>query len=269
MPAEIFPPGKTLIGVVHLLPLPGSPGWQGDLDRIVARAKKEARDLEEGGVYGMIVENFGDVPYLKGRVEPHTIAAVTLAVEAVKATVSVPVGINVLRNDVRSALAIAAVTGAQFVRANIHYGVMVADEGVIEGDAHETLRYRRMLGVDIKIMADLHVKHAAPLGPADIAVSARDTVDRGLADVIIVSGPATGMETSIIDVSRVKEAIPETPVFVGSGVNENNVDSLMRVADGAIVGTSFKKDGLVQNPVDPERVKGLAHHFRGIISQHQ
>ena len=264
MLADLFPNSKVFIGMVHLLPLPGSPSWQGDLETVIARAGQEALALAKGGVDGIIVENFGDVPYAKARVEAHTVAAMTLATVEVKKTVGVPLGVNVLRNDVRTALAIASVTGAQFVRANVHYGVMAADEGLIEGEAHDTLRYRRALGSDIKIMADVLVKHAIPLGPLDIALSARDTALRGLADAVIVSGPATGAPTSVEELAQVKQALPHTPVLIGSGLNESNAAALLSVADGAIVGTSLKKDGLVYNPVDLERVKGLARHFRGL-----
>ena len=260
--SNLFGRKRVFIGVVHLLSLPGSPGWQGDLDSVLAHARKDAIALEEGGADGIIVENFGDAPYTKQRVESHTVAAMTLAVQTVKDTVALPIGVNVLRNDVRAALAIAAVTDARFVRANVHYGVMASDEGVIEGEAYETVRYRHYLGVDVKIMADVLVKHATPMGSVDIALSAQAAVYRGLADAVIVTGPATGTAAAIDDVARVKAALPNTPVLVGSGVNESNVLSLLSAADGTIVGTSLKKDGWVYNPVEPERVKELAHRIR-------
>jgi len=141
----LFGGSKALIGVVHLLPLPGSPRWQGDMKAVLVRAQAEALALAQGGADGIIVENFGDAPFTTGPVGPHTVAAMTLAVRAVREVVSLPVGINMLRNDPYSALAVAVVTGARFIRANVHYGVMVADEGLIQGKAHETLRYRRAL----------------------------------------------------------------------------------------------------------------------------
>ncbi len=124
---------KAFIGVVHLLPLPGSPLWGGDMATVTARAEEEAGTLEQGGVNGIMVENFGDVPYRAGRLDPETIAGMTVAVERVKKVVSVPVGINMLRNDALSALGIAAVTGAKFIRVNVHYGVMAAEEGLHRG----------------------------------------------------------------------------------------------------------------------------------------
>ena len=253
---------KLFLGVVHLLPMPGSPRWQGDFDALLARAREEARTLEEGGVDGLIVENFNDAPYAKGRVEAHTVAAMTLAISNVVKAVQVPVGINVLRNDIKSALAMAMVTGAGFVRANTHYGVMVSDEGIIEGEAYETTRYRKHQCPHVKILADVLVKHATPLGDQDIALVAEDTVNRGLADAVIVSGPLTGLAADVAEVKCVKAVVPETPVLVGSGVNTGNAHTFLQAADGAIVGTSLKVDGKVGNAVELERVRELAGVFR-------
>ena len=167
MAITLFGAKKAFIGVVHLLPLPGSPRWRGDMDSVLRRAEEEAIILDQGGAHGIIVENFGDAPFRIGRVEPETAAAMTLALQRVRQATKLPVGVNVLRNDAQSALAIAAVTGAEFIRVNVHYGVMAADEGLVQGEAFETLRRRRALNVELKILADVLVKHAVPLGPAD------------------------------------------------------------------------------------------------------
>ncbi len=262
MLTDLFGSARVLIGVVHLLPLPGSPRWEGGMDVVLSRARSDAEALARGGCHGVIVENFGDAPLAKGRVGPHTVSAMTVAASAVREVLDVPLGINVLRNDAAAALAIAHVTGARFVRVNVHTGAVVADEGVIEGRAHETLRYRRELGADIRIFADVLVKHAAPIGDQDLGRAARTAVERGLADAVIVSGPMTGELTSPGDVAAAKEMVPDVPVLVGSGVTEDNVEELMRVADGAIVGTSLKRDGVVTNRVDQERVARIARLLR-------
>ena len=160
------------------------------MGRVLERALRDALALAEGGVDGIMVENFGDAPFSTGRVEPHTVAAMTLAVAHVRETVGLPLGVNMLCNDPYSALAVAVAAGARFVRANVHYGVMATDEGLVEGRAHETLRYRQVLGAEesVAILADILVKHAVPLGPVDIAHVARETVFRGLADALIVTG---------------------------------------------------------------------------------
>ena len=234
---------------------------------VLERARREAGILASEGAAGIIVENFGDVPFHPGPVGPETVAAMTLAVEAVLDTVDVSVGINVLRNDPRSAIAIAAAAGAHFVRANVHYGAMVADEGVVQGTAHDTLRYRRLLGVQerVRMFADVLVKHAAPLGTGDAAHVARETVLRGLADALIVTGPATGASASVEELKTVREAAPPgVPVLAGSGVDEDNAAVLLEHADGAIVGTSLKIDGIVSNPVDSQRVRRLARRLRSL-----
>ena len=266
MMETIFGAGKAFIGVVHLLPLPGSPRWQGDMGPVLERARNEALTLAEGGADGIIVENFGDAPFATGHVEAQTVVAMTLAVNAVMETVSLPVGINVLRNDPSSALAIAVGTGARFIRANVHYGVMVADEGLIQGMAHETLRYRRLLGAhdQVSIFADVLVKHAVPLGDRDVAQVAKETVYRGLADALIVTGPATGTPAALEDVAAVRAAVPGVPLLVGSGVDESNAEAFLAVADGAIVGTSLKVDGIIHNRVDPARVKRIAGRIKAL-----
>ena len=265
---DLFGTAKAFIGVVHLPPLPGSPRWQGDMGQVLDWARRDAKILAAGGVHGLIVENYGDAPFEPGRVEAHTVAAMTLATQAVKQDVDLPVGINMLRNDPMSAIAVAVTTGAQFVRINIHYGVMAADEGIMEGKAHETLRYRRAMGGEdqVKIFADVLVKHAVPLGTADLSYLARETVERGLADVLIVSGSATGEEALPRDLDLIKSSVPQVPVLVGSGIDESNIGTFLSVGDGAIVGTSLKVDGKIDNPVDPDRVARLAAKFSESIA---
>ena len=181
-----------------------------------------------------------------------------MAVARVKQGADLPVGVNMLRNDAKSALAVAATTGADFIRVNVHYGVMAAEEGLVQGDAYETLRHRRSLGVEVKILADVLVKHAVPVGPQDLGQMAQETTYRGLADGLIVSGPVTGQPAEESDVAVVREAVPDGFLLVGSGVNESNAARLLASADGAIVGTSLKRDEIVSNLIDPERVKRLA-----------
>lgn len=265
MARELFGPGKTLIGVVHLLPLPGSPRWNGNLKSVLNRASVEAGVLQDGGAHGIIIENFGDTPFRTGRVEPETVAAMTLAVHQLRSAVSIPVGINMLRNDAISALAVAVATGAEFIRINVHYGVMATDEGMVEGEAYATTRRRRYLNADVRILADVLVKHAAPIAAqSDIGLIAQETARRALADGLIVSGPATGQPTNSFDVSVVRRAVPDGFILVGSGINESNVWRILEHADGAIVGTSLKREGLVANPVDPNRVRRLADIFASL-----
>ncbi len=253
---------KILIGVVHLKPLPGSPRWGGSLKAIIDFAVADARAYERGGAHAVFIENFGDVPFTKTNVGPETIAAMTAAGCAVRAAVKVPIGFNVLRNDARAALALCAACDGDFIRVNVHTGAMLTDQGLIEGDAYHTLRYRDRIRPDARIFADVHVKHAVPLGDWTLEDSAHDTVERGLADALIVSGVGTGQAADIEDVERVRRACPKTKLLLGSGVNVANVKNYLRFADGVIVGSSLKRDGKLANPVDAKRVAVLAKAMR-------
>jgi uncharacterized protein len=248
-----------LIGVVHLLPLPGSPQDAG-IAGALARAEADARAWIEGGADALIVENFGDVPFARGAVEPVTVAAMTRAVERVRGLAGeLPVGVNVLRNDAESALSIAHVCGACFVRVNVHVGAAVTDQGVIQSRAAHTLRLRRRLGAQVEIWADVAVKHAAPLGESDPRREARDAVERGLADALIVTGPATGERPDMARIDAVRGAVPDARLLAGSGVTPELAATLRDRVDGAIVGTWAKRDGRV----DVDRVARLKSAFGG------
>ncbi len=254
---------KLLIGVVHLKALPGSPRWQGDIEAVLEAAVADARAYERGGAQALFIENFGDMPFTKGRVGPETIAAMAAVGRAVGAAVKLPFGFNVLRNDALAGLALCAACGGSFIRVNVHTGAMLTDQGLIEGQAFETLRYRRQICPAAMIFADVHVKHAVPLGNWSIADSARDAVERGLADALIISGTGTGIATERQDVERVRACCPAAKVLLGSGVTRENVPDYLPLADGFIVGTSLKRDGKVFNAVDPKRVAALARRIAG------
>ena len=249
---------RPLVGMVHLPPLPGSPRDTGaKMDAILAQAVADAKALESGGANAIMIENFFDTPFVKDSLPPHTIAALTLAVQEVRRAVALPIGVNALRNDARSALAIAHVCGAQFVRINVYVGAAVTDQGIIEGAARGAVLYRRELGADVALWADVFVKHAAQLGTSSLEDAAKDAVLRGLADALIVSGTATGSATDPEDARRVKAVVPQTPLLIGSGFDTATATALLAHADGAIVGTSLKRNGIVSELVDPECVRAL------------
>jgi len=254
---------KLLIGVVHLRPLPGSPRWEGDLEAVIEFAVRDACAYERGGAQALLVENFGDLPFTKGSVAPETLAAMAAAGRAIRAAVKLPLGFNVLRNDARAALALCAACRGAFIRVNVHTGAMLTDQGVIEGNAYETLRYRQRVCPAACIFADVQVKHAVPLGNWTIEDSARDTAERGLVDALIVSGQGTGRPADRADVERVRRTCPAMKILLGSGVTHANVRDFLPLADGFIVGTSLKIGGQVANPVDPKRVAALARAMKG------
>jgi membrane complex biogenesis BtpA family protein len=259
---QIFPTPNPIIGVVHLLPLPSSPRWGGNLKTVIDRAEQEATALAAGGVDGIIVENFFDAPFAKNQVDPAVVSAMTLIVQRLMNLVMLPVGINVLRNDAKSATAIAACVNAQFIRVNVLTGVMATDQGLIEGEAHHLLRYRRELGSETAIFADVLVKHARPLGTPNLTTAVQETIERGLADGVILSGWATGSPPSLEDVELAAAAAGDTPVFIGSGANCDNIAQLLQAADGAIVASSLKRHGLIEEPIDPIRVQAFVEAAR-------
>jgi len=263
---NLFGTQTPIVGMVHLLPLPGSPRWGGNLSAVLERAAADALALMEGGVDGILVENFGDVPFYPGPVPPETIAALTraiLQVEAVTGQAGRPLGLNVLRNDARAGIGIAAATGITFLRINVHTGSMFTDQGLLEGRAHETLRERARLAPHLLLFADVHVKHAIPPARASLEAAARDAAERGLADVLVVTGSATGQTPDPERIRRVRFAVPDIPVWVGSGVTAEFGEAwLGTLADGAIVGTTLHRDGIPGRGIDPARVRALVERVR-------
>lgn len=264
---EIFHTPNPVIGVVHLLPLPTSPRWQGSLQSVVDRAEQEATALASGGVHGIIVENFFDAPFTKGQVDPAVVSAMSLIVHRLKHLITLPIGVNVLRNDARSAIAIATCVEASFIRVNVLTGVMATDQGLIEGCAHELLRYRRELGSHVNILADVLVKHARPLGSPNLTTAVQETLERGLADGIILSGWATGSPPSLEDLELARAAAKDRPVFIGSGATWENVGKLMRAADGVIVASSLKRRGDIAQSIDPNRVSQFVEAMQESLAQ--
>jgi membrane complex biogenesis BtpA family protein len=255
--SELFPVSRPLIGMVHLAPLPGSPGWGGSMDAVLERAVADAAALEAAGLDGMVVENYCDVPFYPESVPAETLAAMSVCVREVVRATRLPVGVNLLRNDGPGAVAIAAATGARFVRINVHTGVMATDQGLLTGRAFETTRLRRHLGVEVAIFADVWVKHAAPFPGAELEQSAEDAFHRGLADALIVTGSGTGKPTDLARVELVKRAVSAAPVLIGSGITPDTVSEALAVADGAIVGSAINVEGVAGNGVDPERARAL------------
>lgn len=256
-------PPRGIIGMIHLLPLPGAPRWGGNMEAVVRRARADARALADGPVDAILVENFGDSPFHPGPVPPETVAALAVAVSAVRDTTSLPVGVNVLRNDAAAALAIAAATGCSFIRVNVHTGGMFTDQGWIQGDAAATLRSRERIAPATAILADILVKHAAPPPGLDLPRAARDTWERGLADALVISGAGTAEPTDLEDARAVRNLLPEATTLVGSGVTEATIRDALAAADGVIMGSALQCDGGPGNAVDAQRVRRVVQQGRG------
>jgi membrane complex biogenesis BtpA family protein len=260
--SEIFGKTKPVIGMLHLPALPGSPEHSLSPAKIREWVFRDAEALAAGGVHGFIVENFGDAPFYPRRVPPHTIAFMTAIATAIRSQFALPLGINVLRNDGVGAIAIAAAVEAAFVRVNVYTGARLTDQGIIEGEAHRLLRYRSSLKSNVRVFADVAVKHSAPIADRPLADEIEDTILRGRADAIVISGRATGKETPLDDLKAAKMAAGSTPVLAGSGTTITNAADVLAVADGIIAGTALKRDGVSTNPVDPSRVCDFMDRLR-------
>lgn len=255
---------KPIIACIHLLPLPGSPLYSGSIQKIIDFALTETEIFKKYNIHGLIVENFRDVPFFPNYLPPETIAAFSIITHEIKKSFQGPVGVNALRNDALGALAVAHSAEAQFIRVNIHTGAAITDQGLVQGEAHNTLRKRAMLCPEILIFADVAVKHATPIGTPNLVRETKDTVERGLADAVIVSGDATGATVNTKDLIRVKENTSK-PVIIGSGTTTENLKNLYPTADGFIVGSYFKKDGLANNAVEDNRVAQFMDRYNSIV----
>jgi membrane complex biogenesis BtpA family protein len=254
---EMFGKRLPIIGVVHLQPLPGAPRYEGMPVKEIAReALEEATTMIENGIDGLIVENFRDMMFKK-LVGAETVAAMTFIASEVTSRFSVPVGLCVLQSDPISALAIAKAVDGKFIRVPYYTETYVVDTGMMESVAADALRFRKMIyAKDVKIFADVHIKHGYPLSRRPIEESAEDAYERGLADAIIITGRKTGGKTRPEDVRVVREYLPEVPLIVGSGVTPENLEEYFpSLGDAVIVGTSLKRDGKTEAPIDPERVR--------------
>ena len=253
------------IGMVHLLPLPGSPRGGFTLGETLNRALGDTAALLEGGANGIIIENFGDSPFSAGQATPYTVAAMThIALEVRKLSANRMVGINILRNDALSALSVATAANADFIRVNVHISATLTDQGILTGRARQTLMEINRLNSAVKIAADVDVKHGAQVAPRPIVELATETALRGCADYLIVTGTGTGSETSLSDLKEVKAALPSTEVWVGSGVNASNLSSLASHCDGVIVGTELHENADISEPISAARTAKLVELWRSL-----
>lgn len=261
---SLFAHPKPVIGVIHVGALPGTPRGNLGVADLVQQAKDEARVYRKCGVDGVIIENMHDVPYLKGAVGPEIVAAMAIIAGEVKVECRLPVGVQILAGANIEAMAVAHVAGLDFIRAEGYAYAHVADEGIIEASAAKLLRYRKMIGAErVQVWADVKKKHSAHAITADVSLGeTAETVEFMGADCVIVTGSVTGQAPQLKDVQEAKTHC-HLPVFLGSGISETNIDQFHKEADGFIIGTAFKVDGLWANTVDPNRVTQFVHRLRG------
>ena len=255
---SLFSYAKTVVGVIHVGALPGTPRGSLSVAELARQAKEEARVYTECGVDGVIIENMHDVPYLKGEVGPEIVAAMAIVGSEVKNECRLPVGVQILAGANIEAMAIAHAAGLDFIRAEGYAYAHVADEGLIQSSAAALLRYRKMIGATrVQVWTDIKKKHAAHAITADVSLGeTAETVEFMGADCVIVTGSATGKAPAIADVQEAKTHCG-LPVFLGSGITETNIADFYDQADGFIIGSAFKVDGVWSNTIDPERIGRL------------
>jgi len=255
--ADLFQVEKPIIGMVHLWPLPGAPGYTGyGIKTITENARRDAAALLDGGVDGLIVENMWDLPYYVGMdVQLEAVTAQAVVASQIAEMVDVPVGVNVIHNGWQAELAIAVAAGLDFIRVCILTGARLWDTGDLDaGCAANLLRRRKELGAEhLKLFADVDKKHSVPFPGLDLETHIEWT-EFYRADALIISGRMTGDAPPLAKVRRAKE-LATRPILMGSGTTAENIGDFLEFADGAIVGSSLKVEGLAENPVDLARVR--------------
>lgn len=257
---NLFHSSKIVVGMIHLLPLPGSPKFSSNLELIYEQALWEAKVLEQAGVDGLIVENFGDEPYCATEPQPEGLALMAAVTREVIRHVHIPVGVNVQFNAWQAEMAIAYACRADFIRVEVFVDTVVSTQGIIYPCAAKLARYRRQLGASVQIWADVQTKYTTNLLPQSLTQSALSAQAAG-ADALIVTGAATGQATPLEAIEEVRRAV-HLPIFAGSGTTIQNVRQVLTVADGVIVGSALKEGGLADNRVSPERAKAFVQAAR-------
>jgi membrane complex biogenesis BtpA family protein len=259
---DVFGTGKVVIAMVHLRPLPGTPLYDAEagLDPIVEAARADVDALQTAGVDALMFGNENDRPY-ELSVDVASTATMAYVIGRLKPEIAIPFGVNVLW-DPRSTIALAAATGAAFVR-EVFTGVYGSDMGLWEGSAAEALRYARLVGrQDLCLLYNVSAEFASSLDGRSLPDRARSAVFSSLANAVLVSGPLTGEPAPLEHLAAVKRVLPHVPVLANTGAKCETVRSVLEVADGVVVGTALKKDGVTWNAVDSERAEAFMREAR-------
>jgi membrane complex biogenesis BtpA family protein len=254
---EVFSVKKPVIAMLHLAALPGDPGFDSNagIAAVVARAREELEALQSGGVDGVMISNEFSLPYLT-KTEPITAITMARIIGELRSEITVPFGVNVLWDGTAS-IDLAVATGARFIR-EIFTGAYASDFGVWDTNVGASARHRRAVdGQDVRMLFNIVPEAASYLAPRDLASIARSTIFNCLPDGLCISGLTAGAPTDTSMLKVVKDVAADTAVVVNTGVNADNVREQLSIADAAIVGTFFKRDGKFENPVDPDRVRRL------------
>ncbi len=262
--ADIFD-SKAVIGMIHVQALPGTPNYNGGVKTIIEKAVEEALIYRGAGVGGLIIENMHDVPYINRTVGPEITAAMSVVGHEVKDKTGLPCGIQILAGANKESLAAANFAGLDFIRAEGFVFSHIADEGLMNSDAGELLRYRKMIGAEnILIFTDIKKKHSSHNITKDVSLA--DTAEAAeffLSDGLIITGSKTGSSANIEDLKSVRKKT-KLPILVGSGISTENIDQYFNYADAFIVGSHFKKDGFWKNDLDEKRISEFVEKFNSL-----
>lgn len=254
---------KPIIGMVHLLPLPSSPFFDGDLARIESRALDDARALIDGGADAFIIENFGDVPY-DDTISLEAYSVMLSITDKIKQFCDIPFGLNIQFNCTEHEWSMAYATKADFIRVESFVENRIGTHGISYASEPKLMRMKSLYPADSMIFSDINVKHTYPIADVKLADAAHEAVASGC-DALIVTGKSTGVNPKLEDVIELRKSVQDMPILIGSGVNIDNVKDFLKVADGIIVGSSLKYNGDVNQGIDPLRVK----EFMSAVSNHQ
>ncbi len=251
---------KTIIGMVHVQALPGTPQNRFSMNEIIQQAMSDASVLEQGGVDAIMIENMHDRPYLNRKVGPEITAAMTAVAFELRKTLKLPLGIQILAGANKEALSVALAAGFDFIRAEGFVFGHLADEGMMNSDAADLLRFRKQIGAEhIQIYTDIKKKHSSHSISSDVKIEEMaKAAEFFLSDGVMVTGNATGEKASEEELRSVKAAV-KLPVLIGSGIDVKNLKEYWNLADAFIVGSSLKYDGNWINDVDPARVAEFMH----------
>jgi uncharacterized protein len=254
---------KPIIGMIHTQALPGTPNYKGSVKAVIEKAKKETVIYKNAGIEVVMVENMHDIPYLKRRVGPEITSMMSIVGYEVKNETGLACGIQILAGANKAALASAHSAGLDFIRAEGFVFAHVADDGIMESDAGELLRYKKQIGAEnILIFTDVKKKHSSNSITSDISiVETAKAAEFFQSDGIILTGATTADPANPDDVIKVKEAT-NLPVIIGSGINLNNIEKYYDVGDAFIVGSYFKQGGYWKNEIDLDRVKALVEKIK-------
>jgi hypothetical protein len=252
----LFGGPKAMIGMVHLPALPGAPGYRGDFEHVYRAAAADLEALEKGGASAALVENFWDTPY-QSTADEMTVSSMAILVDRLGRNASIPLGINVQFNCTDAEWDVAYLTGSSFIRVEAFTENRIGAHGVSWAAAAALMRRKARYPADILIFADVDVKHTFPLVEQPLCYTGHEALEYG-ADALILTGTQTGSAPAAGQLEELRETAGDTPVLIGSGISEGNIANYLAVADGVIVGSSVKKDGRVESPVDIERVRRLA-----------